>query len=467
MDDGMEMAFKRISRLVDDGSFREILSGVEQHGEGLPRGAGDGVVAGIGKVEGRDVVIYSHDPSFAGGSLGEVGARKIAAAYEMGVRMGVPVIAISDSSGARIHEGPRSLVAVGEMFKAVKKAKGRVPLLTAIISGCVGGAAFAAALGDIVVGVKGRGYMFLNGPKAVSSYSGKEYTAMDIGSVEILARSTGLIHQLADDEDAAAQTLKRILSYLPSNSLKIPPAIRGTQHDYGGWDGATWKELMDAGTLLELSPDYAPNLFTGLARVDGIPVAVIANNTQHHDGYIDVNACIKLSRFVRFADTFNLPILAFVDTPGFMPGPEQEHGGIVREGAEAFEALLTARVPKISIITGRAYAGGYILMCSRGIGADYVMALPNAEVAVMPAKLSAELLHRKALDLLKGAEREEALKSYGEEMKTRTSGRALLSNGVADILVEPKNMKRYLHDIVRRFYERYAANLISSRYLNP
>ena len=457
----------RISRLLDAGSFREILSGVENLGFETRR-AGDGVLAGFGRIEGRNVAVYGHDPSFQGGSIGEVGARKIARLYRAALKYGVPVIALSDSSGARIHEGPSSLIAVGELFQAVAEASGKIPQITVVLGGCVGGAAFTAALGDLVVGCSGKGYIFINGPRSVKQATGEEVTAIELGGVDILARSSGMVDLLAADEEEAIRMVKSLLAYLPSNRWEPPPIHRNTSTNRHGRleIGSDVKSLVkgvfDDGSVLELQPLYAPNIFTGLARLDGTPVGVVANQRSVGMGFIDIKASNKIERLIRLSDNFNLPIVTFVDTPGFAPGRIEEHNGLVREGSKIFKSFITASVPKISVIMGRTYGGAYIAMCSRGLGADYVIGLTDAEVAVLPPETAAEFIYRRQLESLSAEERERALHGYVDEIRRRSSGPALLSVGVVDKIIEPEELRTTLIDVVKSLHHRYVRTRLDS-----
>ena len=448
---------ERISLLLDEHSFREILSGVENIGAEA-RKAGDGVSAGFGRIGGRDVAVYCHDPSFQGGSIGEVGARKIAKLYKAAVKYGVPIIALSDSSGARIHEGPSSLIAVGELFQAVADVSGIIPQITVVVGGCVGGAAFAAALGDLVVGCTGKGYIFINGPRAVKQYTGESITAMELGGVETMAESSGMVDLLAPNEAEAIKLVKKLLTYLPSNRWEKPPTDPDPVKPISNRieDPPSLKNLLDVvfdgGSILEMQPLYAANVFTGLARLEGIPVAVVANQRQ---ALIDIRASNKIHRLVRLAGNFNLPLITFVDAPSFTPGKVEEQSGLVREGSKIFKSYIEARVPKISVILGKAYGGAYIAMCSKGLGADYVIGLPGAEVAVLPPEIAAEFIYRRELDGLSSGEREKVLQQYTEGLRRHSSGEALLAFGVVDRFVEPEMLRPTLTDVVKLFYHRY------------
>lgn len=448
---------------MDAGSFRPILSGVEQHGADMPHRPGDGVVAGFGKIGGRNVAVFAHDPAFAGGSLGEVGVRKIAKLYELATRFGYPIIGLADSSGARIQEGARSLIAVGELIKTANKAHGKIPQINVIIAGGVGGAAFTAAVGDVVIGVAKTGYMFLHGPRAVKHATGQDVSIMELGSVKTLAASSGLIDFVTEDEAQAISLVKKLLSYLPSNYLATPPTSIATESTIKQDLESTETrrliaEIIDPGTFLEFKADYARNLITGLGRVDGLVVGVVANEPNVFKGYIDGKACVKLSRFVDFCNSFNIPVLTIVDTPGFEPGVAAEHGGIIREGTWVYRSYLNATVPKVTLIAGKAYGGAYIAMCSKGIGADYVLALPDAEVAVQPLEVSAEILFRKELEKLPDDQKAAAFAQYVEALRTKSRGDALLSIGVADVIVKREEVKKTVSSVLHSLYDGYVKN---------
>ncbi|MDW8084160.1 MAG: carboxyl transferase domain-containing protein [Candidatus Caldarchaeum sp.] len=453
-------ALNRIYMLLDEGSFQQILSGVEQHGADMPRKPGDGVFAGFGKINGRNVAVAAHDPTFAGGSLGEVGVRKIAKLYDLAARFGVPIIVLTDSSGARLQEGARSLLAVGELIKTANTAYGKVPQINVVFGGGVGGAAFTAAVGDIVIGVTKTGYMFLHGPRAVKHALGQDVGIMELGSVKSLAETSGMIHFLVEEEREAVSLVKTLLSYLPSNNREAPPSSQTllympkTMHDSTEMRQII-DEIVDAGTFLEFHSSYAKNLIVGLARIDGLVVGVVANEPQHLNGYIDIKACVKLSHFVNLCNSFNIPVLTIVDTPGFEPGVTSEHNGIVREGVNVYRAYLNANVPKITLLAGKAYGGAFIAMCSRGIGADYVLAFPTAEAAVQPLEISAEILYRKELEKLSGEERTKAFLQYVENLRKNARGEALLSMGVADELVPREQVKKAVSSILNKLYQTY------------
>ncbi|MCS6783768.1 MAG: methylmalonyl-CoA carboxyltransferase [Candidatus Caldarchaeum sp.] len=453
-------SLNRISQLLDEGSFQQILAGVEQHGADMPKKAGDGVFAGLGKISGRDVAVAAHDPTFAGGSLGEVGLRKIAKLYELAARLGIPVIVLTDSSGARLQEGARSLLAVGELIKTANAAHGKIPQVNVVFGGGVGGAAFTAAVGDVVIGVSKTGYMFLHGPRAVKHALGQDVTVMELGSVKSLAETSGMIHFLVEEETEAISLVKTILSYLPSNSRETPPASAKPIYLPKTTEQPTETrklidEIIDAGTFLEFHSMYAKNLVVGLGRVDGLVVGVVANEPQHFNGYIDIKACIKLSHFVNLCSNFNIPVLTIVDTPGFEPGVAAEHNGIIREGVDVYKAYLNASVPKITLLAGKAYGGAFIAMCSKGIGADYVFAFPTAEAAVQPLEISAEILFRKELEKLSGEERAKAFSQYVENLRKIARGEALLAMGVADEIVSRENVKKSISAIMQKMYTNY------------
>jgi acetyl-CoA carboxylase carboxyltransferase component len=446
----------------------EILSGVEHGVEGVGKRAGDGVVAGFIKVGGRRVAVYAHDPTFLGGSLGSVGIKKLAHLYRLALRQGVPVVGFSDSSGARLQEGPLSLMAVGELFQAIHDAVGRIPMVTAVVGGCVGGAAYSAVLGDFVIGCTNSGYMFINGPRAVKHFTGKDVSVQELGGVELHARLSGAIDLLASDEAEAVNLVRRILSYLPSNHLEQPP----TKHSNDPHDRecrlqldevydvrSVVLEIFDVGSVLELKQLYAPNIFTGLARLDGVPVGVVANQPKHMQGCIDIHAARKVSKFIRICSSFNIPLVTLVDTAGFAAGPEQELNGLVQSTSKIFTAYQGARVPKVSVLLGKAYGGAYIAMCSKGLGADYVIGLERSEVAVLQPELAAEIIFRKQLETLTEDKRREEIAKYAGILRERFSGEKLLALGVVDTVVEPEQLRRSLARVVKDLFESYVKKI--------
>lgn len=453
-------ALNRIQMLLDEGSFQQIFAGIEQQAADVPKKPGDGVFAGFGKIEVRDVAVAAHDPTFAGGSLGEVGLRKMAKLFELAGRFGVPIVVLTDSSGARLQEGARSLLAVGELVKVANSVHGKIPIINVIIGGGVGGAAFTAEVGHIVIGVAKTGYMFLHGPRAVKHATGQDISIMELGSVKSLAETSGMIDFLVEDEAEAISLVKTILTYLPSNSREAPPkpgrAVRLPRPVQE--ETETRKliaEIVDPDSFLEFNAFYAPNMITGLARVDGTVVGIVANEPAKMNGYIDVKACIKLSQFVNFCNIFNIPVLTIVDTPGFEPGKTAEHEGIVREGADVYRAYLNASVPKITLLAGKAYGGAFIAMCSKGIGADYVMVFPTSEAAVQPLEISAEILYRKELEKLSGEEKTKAFTQYVENLRKLARGEALLSIGVADEVINRDQARKAVSAILHKLYENY------------
>ncbi|MEM4218194.1 MAG: carboxyl transferase domain-containing protein [Candidatus Methanomethylicaceae archaeon] len=450
----------RVLMLLDEGSFQQILTGVEQYGAEMPSKPGDGVVAGFGRVNGREVAVAAHDPTFAGGSLGEVGLRKLARLYELATRFGIPIIVLADSSGARLQEGARSLLAVGELIRIANAAHGKIPQINVIIGGGVGGAAFTAAVGDIVVGVGRTGYMFLHGPRAVKHALGQDVSIMELGSVKSLSETSGMIHFVVEEESEAIALVKTLLSYLPSNCRETPSSkpsfIQIPKQDA---ETSTTRvlinEIADQNTFLEFQQNYAKNIITGLGRIDGLVAGIVANEPMVNKGYIDIKACVKLSQFIQMCNNFNIPLLTIVDTPGFEPGVQSEHNGIVREGTRIYHAYINAAVPKITLLAGKAYGGAFIAMCSKGIGADYVFAFPDAEVAVQPLEISAELLFRKRVESLPSEERSKMLAQYIQDLKKTASGEALLRLGVADEVISRENFKKPLSAVLHRLYAQY------------
>uniref|UniRef100_A0A7C4E225 Methylmalonyl-CoA carboxyltransferase n=1 Tax=Caldiarchaeum subterraneum TaxID=311458 RepID=A0A7C4E225_CALS0 len=457
---GSNPALNRVLMLLDEGSFQQILAGAEQHGADMPRKPGDGVLAGFGRVGGREVAVAAHDPTFAGGSLGEVGLRKLAKLYEFAMKFGVPIILLADSSGARFQEGARSLLAVGELIRTANEAHGKIPQINVIIGGGVGGAAFTAAVGDIVVGVGKTGYMFLHGPRAVKHALGQDVSVMELGSVKSLAETSGMIHFVVEEESEAISLVKTLLTYLPSNNREPPPSKPSSAQTVKQTSETSHmktliNEIVDQNTFLEFQRNYAKNIVTGLGRVDGLVVGVVANEPAVNKGYIDVKACIKASQFIEMCSNFNIPLLTIVDTPGFEPGVVSEHNGIVREGTRIYRAYINADVPKITLLAGQAYGGAFIAMCSKGIGADYVFALPDAEVAVQPLEISAELLFRRQLESLPVEERASALEQYVQELRKTARGEALLKSGVADGIISRENAKKQISAVLHRLYAQY------------
>ncbi len=460
---GKLTARERLERLLDPGSFNELGTLVTHRsthfGLDKVKYLGDGVVAGFGRIDGRRVYVFSQDFTVMGGSLGEMHAKKIVQVINMAHRTGAPLIGMFDSGGARIQEGVASLDGFGRVFSAIVRASGVVPQLALILGPCAGGAAYAPALMDFTLMARRISYLFITGPNVVKAATGEEVSFEELGGAEIHASRSGVAHFIADTEDDLFQLTRLLLSYLPSNYLQEPPRVKtGDPPDRADPELDTLVptdpmkpydvrevilRVFDGGEFLEVHRDFAPNMVVGFARLDGHSVCVVANQPQHLAGTIDIDASDKAARFVRFCDSFNLPIITFVDVPGYLPGVDQEHGGIIRHGAKMLYAYAEASVPKITVILRKAYGGAYISMGSKSLGADIVYAWPTAEVAVMGPEGAVRILYRKEL-----VRAEDPEKLYREKLEEY---RSLFANpyraaelGLVDDVIEPRETRARL-----------------------
>ena len=414
---GKLTARERIERLLDQGSFVELdaFAVHRSHNFGLEQKKvlGDGVITGHGTIDGRAVCIFAQDFTVFGGSLGEVFAEKIVKVMDLALRMGVPCIGLNDSGGARIQEGVVALGGYAEIFYRNVLASGVIPQLSVIVGPCAGGAVYSPAITDFILMVQGSSQMFITGPDVIRTVTGEEVTHEQLGGALTHNTRSGVAHFIADNEDECFEQLRTLLSFLPLNNMEDPPAYPPTDdpermeaalqtlipdNPKKPYDMKTVIELIvDEGFFFEIQPLFAPNLVIGLARLDGMVVGIVGNQPAALAGTLDIDSSIKGARFVRFCDAFNIPILTFVDVPGFLPGIQQEYGGIIRHGAKLLYAYCEATVPKLTVITRKAYGGAYDVMASKHIRADFNFAWPTAEIAVMGASGAVSIIFRKEL----------------------------------------------------------------------
>jgi propionyl-CoA carboxylase beta chain len=460
---GKMTARERILGLLDDGSFQEIEPFMtHRHSDfGLDkdRYLGDGVVAGFGKIDGRRICVYAQDFTVIGGSFGEVAGKKISKVMDLAVSAGVPVIGINDGGGARIQEGIWSLEAYGEVFYRNVQASGVIPQISVIMGPCAGGAVYSPAVQDFIIMVRGMGNMYITGPEVIKAVTGEQIEAETLGGADAHSTISGVAHFAAADEKDAFLTIKKILSYIPSNNAEPGPAAECTDDpwrsdkeldsvvpsdpsaSYDMRDVVT--RVFDLGSFFEVAHGFAQNAIVGFARLQGQPVAVVGQQPAVMAGSIDINASDKIARFVRFADAFNLPIVTFSDSPGFLPGVAQEHGGIIRHGAKILYAYSEASVPKITIITRKGYGGAMIVMGSKYLRADFVYAWPSAEIAVMGAEGAVNILYRKELKDNPNAKEERA--RLVQEYKDKFSNPiAAASAGHIDDVILPSETRQKL-----------------------
>ena len=414
---GKLTARERIDLLLDPGSFME-LDALKTHrcqdfGMQEKRIPGDGVVTGYGNVEGRQVFVFAQDFTVFGGSLSETYAQKICKVMDLAVRVGAPVVGLNDSGGARIQEGVTSLAGYADIFLRNTLSSGVVPQLSLILGPCAGGAVYSPAITDFIIMTKQTSFMFVTGPEVIKAVTHEEVTKANLGGAVPHNQKSGVAHFAADDEVAAISTARELLSFLPQNNAEDPPRI-ASDDDPNRRDEALetmvpptpekpydMRDIVNAcvddSYFFEVHRDFAENIIVGFARLGGRSVGVVGNNPRMLAGCLDINASVKAARFVRFCDCFNIPLITFVDVPGFLPGTNQEHGGIIRHGAKLLFAYAEATVPKVTVITRKAYGGAYDVMASKHIRADINYAFPTAEIAVMGPDGAVNIIFREEL----------------------------------------------------------------------
>ena len=416
---GKMTALERIEAFVDPDSFQQI-DGLVRHrshnfGQQNNRPFGDGVITGYATVDGRPVCIFAQDFTVFGGSLGEVFGEKIVKIMNLAMKTGCPVIGLNDSGGARIQEGVVSLGLYGEIFRRNVQASGVIPQISVIMGPCAGGAVYSPAITDFTVMIDKTSHMFITGPDVIKTVTGEDVTFEDLGGARTHNSTSGVAHYMATDENDGLDYVRALLSYLPSNNLSDPPVLptdvhmEFTDEDYSldsiipdspnqPYDMHTVIEaILDDDEFLETQPLFAPNMITGYGRIEGHAVGIVANQPMQFAGTLDIEASEKAARFVRTCDAFNVPVITFVDVPGFLPGTDQEWNGIIRRGAKLIYAYAEATVPLLTVITRKAYGGAYDVMGSKHLGADINLAWPTAEIAVMGAQGAVNILYRKEL----------------------------------------------------------------------
>lgn len=416
---GKMTALERIEAFLDEGSFQQI-DGLTRHrshnfGQEKNRPFGDGVLTGYGTVDGRPVCVFAQDFTVFGGSLGEVFGEKIVKIMDLAMKTGCPVIGLNDSGGARIQEGVVSLGLYGEIFRRNVQASGVIPQVSVIMGPCAGGAVYSPAITDFTVMIDQTSHMFITGPDVIKTVTGEDVSFEDLGGARTHNSTSGVAHYMASDESDGLDYVRSLLSYLPSNNLSDPPVFPAPAHmEFTDADHALdsiipdspnqpydmhriLETVLDDDEFLETQPLFAPNLITGFGRIEGHAVGIVANQPMQYAGTLDIDASEKAARFVRTCDAFNVPVVTFVDVPGFLPGTEQEWNGIIRRGAKLIYAYAEATVPLLTVITRKAYGGAYDVMGSKHLGADINLAWPTAEIAVMGAQGAVNILYRKEL----------------------------------------------------------------------
>ena len=470
---GKLTARERIEQLLDAGTFTETGMFVTHRAVGLgmekSHPAGDGVVTGYGKIDGRLVYVFAQDFTVIGGSVGEAHGRKIARLMDLAYQNGAPLIGLNDSGGARIQEGVDALAGYGEIFFRNVRASGVTPQISVILGPCAGGAVYSPAITDFVFMVEKTAHMFITGPEVVRAVTHEQVSSDSLGGAEIHRSRSGVAHFTAPDEESLLQNVRYLLSFLPSNNL-TPPPVSPTIDDpqrptpeIGNIVPSNAQEpydvhlviesLADDGEFLEVQADYARNIVVGFMRLDGYPVGVIANQPDHLAGVLDIDASDKAARFIRFCDGFHLPLITLVDTPGFMPGVDQEYGGIIRHGAKMIYAYSEATVPKLALILRKAYGGAYIVMSSKHLGSDMNFSLPNAEIAVMGPEGAVNIVFRKEIDAAedKTARQAELTRKYRDELATPLVAAA---RGYLDDIIEPEECRQRLVNALESLREK-------------
>lgn len=416
---GKMTALERIEAFVDPDSFQQIdgLVRHRSHNFGLEKNRpfGDGVITGYATVDGRPVCLFAQDFTVFGGSLGEVFGEKIVKIMDLAMRTGCPVIGLNDSGGARIQEGVVSLGLYGEIFRRNVQASGVIPQISVIMGPCAGGAVYSPAITDFTVMIDQTSHMFITGPDVIKTVTGEDVSMEDLGGARTHNSTSGVAHYMATDENDGLDYVRALLSYLPSNNLSDPPVLptevhmEFTDEDYSldsiipdspnqPYDmHKVIEAILDEDEFLETQPLFAPNMITGFGRIEGHAVGIVANQPMQFAGTLDIEASEKAARFVRTCDAFNVPVITFVDVPGFLPGTDQEWNGIIRRGAKLIYAYAEATVPLLTVITRKAYGGAYDVMGSKHLGADINLAWPTAEIAVMGAQGAVNILYRKEL----------------------------------------------------------------------
>lgn len=464
-DKGKLSARERLDLLLDEGTFVELDRFVVHRSTdfGLEdqKIFGDGVVTGYGRIDGRLVYVFSQDFTVFGGSLSETFAEKICKVMDLAIRNGAPVIGLNDSGGARIQEGVVSLGGYAEIFLRNTLASGVIPQISAILGPCAGGAVYSPAITDFTYMVKGSSYMFVTGPNVVKTVTHEDVTMEELGGAQTHNAISGVAHFMHDSEPASIDAIRRLFRFIPQNNLDDPPRGRGTDprdrrdealldivpdtankpydmHDVIG-------RTIDDGEFYEVQREYAGNIICGFAHLGGYSVGIVANQPAVLAGVLDISASVKAARFIRFCDCFNIPIVTFEDVPGFLPGVGQEHGGIIKHGAKLLYAYCEATVPKLTVITRKAYGGAYDVMSSKHIRGDFNVAWPTAEIAVMGPKGAAEILFRKEIAETADPQRamDERVAEYSEKFANPYVAAA---RGYVDDIIDPRDTRPRLID---------------------
>ena len=474
---GKLTARERIERLLDPGSFRELDMFVTHRTVGFgieeQKILADSVITGWGAIDGRLVYVFSQDFTVFGGSLGEVHAEKVCKIMDLAMKNGAPVIGLNDSGGARIQEGVVSLAAYAYVFLRNVLASGVVPQISAIMGPCAGGAVYSPAMTDFTLMVKGTSFMHITGPDVIKAVTREEVTSEELGGAMVHNSKSGVAHFAVEDEDDCFALIRRLLSYLPQNNMEDPPFLPGADPaermdealDSIVPDSPTRpydikeviRRVVDGGEFLEVHQHWAQNIVVGFARLGGFSVGIVANQPMVLAGVLDIDSSIKAARFVRFCDCFNIPIVTFVDVPGFLPGVAQEHGGIIRNGAKLLYAYCEAIVPKVTVITRKAYGGAYDVMSSKHIRGDISYAWPSAEIAVMGPEGAVNIIFRKQLAEAEDAEAERE-RLVAEYRRQFANPYVAAARGYIDDVIEPHETRPRLIEALQMLRNKRDAN---------
>lgn len=474
---GKLTARERLDILLDEGSFQELDLLVTHHATDFGMSErelpGDGVVTGYGTIMGRLVYVFSQDFTVMGGTLGAAHAAKIRKIQDLAHKTGAPLIGLNDSGGARVQEGILALGGYGDIFMANTKASGVVPQISVILGPCAGGAVYSPALTDFVFMTKGTGQMFITGPQVVKAATHEEVTFEELGGAMTHNAISGVAHFAADNDEQCLRLVRTLLSYLPSNNLEDPPALEPKDDPARAEEALDTivpnspnepydmkqviRHVVDLGSFFEVQEHFAKNIVIGFARLDGLVVGLVANQPAEKAGTLDIDASVKAARFVRFCDAYNIPIVTFVDVPGFMPGKQQEQGGIIRHGAKLIYAYCEAVVPKLTVITRKAYGGAYIVMGSKHVGGDFNVAWPTAEIAVMGPEGAVDLIYRRELEEAADAEALRAQR-FAEYREKFANPYVAASYGYVDDVIEPSQTRPVLINALQMLQNKRDAN---------
>jgi propionyl-CoA carboxylase beta chain len=473
---GKLTARERLEHLLDLGTFNELEPYITGHGDEMGLASeetmGEGVITGYGQIEGRTVYVYSQDFTVHGGTLSEMQSHKICRVMDLALRNGAPIIGLIDSGGARIQEGVKSLGGYAEIFRRNALYSGVIPQISVMLGPCAGGASYSPALTDLIIMVEKQSFMFLTGPDVIKAVTGEIIDVEHLGGAEVHMSISGIAHLAAPSETETILLARRVLGYLPSNNVENPPFSQSTDDPLRMDDELNSiipidptvpysmheviQHVVDRDSFIELQPRWACNAITGVARIGGHSVGIVAQEPNVMAGVIDINASDKMARFVRMCDCYNIPLVTFVDSPGYLPGVDQEHGGTIRHGAKLLYAYSEATVPKITVVTRKGYGGAYVVMGSKYLGTDVTYAWPSAEIAVMGADAAVNILFKKQIASAPdaSAERTRLVHEYREKFNNPYYA---AKAGYVDDLIEPRETRYKIVSSLAALRDKYAS----------